>query len=973
MLLGSVLEALPEPALWYQVDASDRDVNGFFHHLRVGAEHLLERALQLPLPQPGLPIGLDGFARRFFAALFEQLPARLSLVFDDQHEASEHPEYNLVFRELLLARPSGVRIYVGSRRAPPASLVRFRASGEVAVIELDALRFDTREIASLLLQRGGSANDGPALLAATGGWAIAVSLLASSTGAMGDSMCASGAGPSAALELVFAFLCGEILERLEPAARAALLALAVLPYFDAGMASELLGDENAPRLIDRLQREHALIERHEGDLLRLHALFRMSLLEQGRREHSPEMRRAFSASAGRLLAQRGQIEAAGALLGDAREWSALIELTEQHAPALVGAGRLVTLAELVDRVPPELVAARPWLLLWSGVARIGQPPLACALGERAFDAFLERADATGVLLAWSLVVQSLVRQGEDYRALLGWLERRAALPPLPDGPGIGVSVAMSELLGWAQNGARYDAVVVAHIEPALRTVLAHGSPSERVLARSAAAHALYLSGQPERALSLLAAARQSSSAAIEPFARLLQLHVELFIDCNMAGNFRRAADVLERAWALLRSEPVLFIELQMRGFGAVASFALGDVAGAREHTARVREAQSRLPQRITMNDAFQDFLCAREAVEAGDTNTALALLAESEREALGVGFSFGACESMMGRLVALTESGDSARLRATLVEVEARLGEAPTVFQAATLRVAIADARLALDELSSAELGRALRAAREAGVVGAPFFGRRLITRVARAALEYGVEREYAQRLLLAYEISPGDEALVLPGWPWPVRVRVLGGVELEVDGKPVRFGRKPPVVVVNLLKLLATSPAPLPVASVIKALWPGYGANPPRATLDTAVYRLRKLLGTDAVVHAGGALSLAADRCWSDARALCLVCERVAAARTPEPSWLMAQVALLRELDRGALADASDPPALRVAARRLEQRARLARVRLGRLAATAGPRQSVSNQSVLPGASSGGEFEATPLLVRAGDEPRRG
>jgi DNA-binding SARP family transcriptional activator len=41
----------------------------------------------------------------------------------------------------------------------------------------------------------------------------------------------------------------------------------------------------------------------------------------------------------------------------------------------------------------------------------------------------------------------------------------------------------------------------------------------------------------------------------------------------------------------------------------------------------------------------------------------------------------------------------------------------------------------------------------------------------------------------------------------------------------------------------------PATTARLSSILWPGYGDDPPRGTLDTAVYRLRKLVGTDAAI----------------------------------------------------------------------------------------------------------------------------
>jgi DNA-binding SARP family transcriptional activator len=70
-----------------------------------------------------------------------------------------------------------------------------------------------------------------------------------------------------------------------------------------------------------------------------------------------------------------------------------------------------------------------------------------------------------------------------------------------------------------------------------------------------------------------------------------------------------------------------------------------------------------------------------------------------------------------------------------------------------------------------------------------------------------------------------------------------------------------------DLLALLAAHPdRALPVAAVIDQLWPSLELDAPRAALDMAISRLRKLLGEPRAVEiAEGRVQLNADRVWSD------------------------------------------------------------------------------------------------------------
>ena len=88
----------------------------------------------------------------------------------------------------------------------------------------------------------------------------------------------------------------------------------------------------------------------------------------------------------------------------------------------------------------------------------------------------------------------------------------------------------------------------------------------------------------------------------------------------------------------------------------------------------------------------------------------------------------------------------------------------------------------------------------------------------------------------------------------------------------------------------------------MLGARWPGQPAEASRGSLDTAVYRLRKLLGhDDAIRHSAGTLSLNPELCWTDVRVADLVCTELEALPQGRQQASGTSVAHLRQ----ALADA--------------------------------------------------------------------
>ena len=140
-----------------------------------------------------------------------------------------------------------------------------------------------------------------------------------------------------------------------------------------------------------------------------------------------------------------------------------------------------------------------------------------------------------------------------------------------------------------------------------------------------------------------------------------------------------------------------------------------------------------------------------------------------------------------------------------------------------------------------------------------------LAARVADAGLAADVEVEFATRTI--------RDRLLLPpqrwrdDWPWRLKLRVFGPLRIERDGLPLAAPGKAQKKPLELLALLAAHAGrPLDTQLVIDVLWPSLDANTPRASLDMAVSRLRKLLDLpDAVLLAEGQLSLHPALVWCD------------------------------------------------------------------------------------------------------------
>ncbi len=100
-----------------------------------------------------------------------------------------------------------------------------------------------------------------------------------------------------------------------------------------------------------------------------------------------------------------------------------------------------------------------------------------------------------------------------------------------------------------------------------------------------------------------------------------------------------------------------------------------------------------------------------------------------------------------------------------------------------------------------------------------------------------------------------------------PLRVNTLGRFTIQVDGEPLTFSRKAQKKPLDMFKmLLALGGARVEITTLTGLLWPDAEGDSGKASFDSTLYRLRKLLGGAELLSVSeGRLSLDHSKCWVD------------------------------------------------------------------------------------------------------------
>jgi DNA-binding SARP family transcriptional activator len=590
------------------------------------------------------------------------------------------------------------------------------------------------------------------------------------------------------------------------------------------------------------------------------------------------------------------------------------------AAALVAAGRHATLVQRIEAIPLEARARDPWLGYWLGRCRLalGAGGARALLAEACMD--FERADdVEGVLSSCAWLLRSSV-SAEEAARWTAVAERIAAAHPRFDDPAAEVRVIAQFLL--------------VHQLPPHHPLLERFAARAELLSRTRecvaertrmAAFAMSVPTIHADVRKLAALAAETAALAARTDAPPGDLATLLLFRgyCQIQfGDTAAAAATIARMERLAVATGAIDVFTATWFLAYRAAVVAGHVERARLCLERVQQAGG---------------LPAPLGIHIGTLSVYLALLendpARAVAEARAVLDSAGSVmpdhrplwRANLGQaLLALGDVGGALH-ELGVAMASARDGRLEGMLVSAQLLYAAALARSGGPEAAAAPLREALATARSLGCVPhMPYVLPGTLAQLAVLALALGIERDFVRQTIARRELSP--PAAEEERWPWRVRVRALGALELAVDGAPIEAAalqqRKP----VELLKyVIAAGGRDVSFGAVAQALWPDAEGDAAKRSFDVTLHRLRRMLERDdAITLHGGKLALNPGIMWVDALAFERLAARIDEARRSAGVPDAAPVQMLERalrLYRGALFASDDEPWLQAPRARLRRR----------------------------------------------------
>ena len=406
------------PFCWYNLDSLDQDLHRFVSHFIaavdqrfIGFSTICSEPIQAAYQNNYSP---ENLARLVAGLVFTHVGEHLALVLDDYHLIDQSKAVNSFVNRFIQEIDESFHLIILTRSLIPfVDLPLLVARSMVGGLGMQELSFQPEEIQNLLLQNYKQAipeNLAKELAKKSEGWITGL-LLSAQT--MWQGMADRERISRVSGVNLDDYLIHQILEQQPAEVRDFLLRTSLFDEFNANLCEDVLGsapeDTNWQSLISKALQYNLFVLPidEEGTWLRYHQLFREFLQKQLIKEY-PEAFESILRSLAKTYLKRKDWVRAYDTLKRLDDTEAIIDMLEQVGEQMVRANQLARLAEWLDALPAGQLETRPMLLARRGIvaATLGETHWGLTLLNKAVQALRRQDNHTQ--LATTLVWRALV-------------------------------------------------------------------------------------------------------------------------------------------------------------------------------------------------------------------------------------------------------------------------------------------------------------------------------------------------------------------------------------------------------------------------------------------------------------------------------------------------------------------------------------------------------------------------------------
>jgi DNA-binding SARP family transcriptional activator len=524
----------------------------------------------------------------------------------------------------------------------------------------------------------------------------------------------------------------------------------------------------------------------------------------------------------------------------------------------------------------------PWLLYWMGAAHsLRNMSEGRAYFEKAFAQFRQQLDYTGALLAWCAIVEFLMYSSPGSAVIEAWIVRLETM--LSERPNCATGDLEARVAAVIASTSLYflpnHPLVQKWLDRAQAIADSDADIRQRRTINFHRAYFYMTHAEWGKAWERIQAFRRADSRSdADPLFPLLLLLLEADYGWILASP-DACLPATSKGLALSAETGIHVVDKRLLGAGVCAQLLKNDLPAAETF---LKQMAVNIEHTPPFDESYYNHLAALVALISGDPARARPHAERALIIGRQSGIPFTLILSYLAMAHVCSTSGEQQEAEQYLVqasrlssEVNCGLTEFPVLLMTAQLAFDRND-----HDKGLVALRQAMALGRQRSIVNTHLWLPSQMTELCVKALQAGIETEYVHMLVQKRQLIPPAPPLMVKDWPWEIRVFTLSQFAVRKHGMPLEFSRKVQRRPLELLKgIVAFGGRDIPEGDLMDALWPDSEGDAAHQALATTLFRLRKLLGDEAVMVSGGRLSLSRRVCWVDAWAFEYLIDRAGAA----------------------------------------------------------------------------------------------
>lgn len=854
-LLSSWVQSRQKNTLWYRVDIGDSDPATFFHYFSLA---LGDYAIGLPAFSFEHIPNLEIFARRFFRACFESIPSNTVIIFDNCHAVHAEDILFLIINWLLEERVPGCTIICSSRQTVPSRLNSWQIAPNYSYIGWGAL-CSTLEEANAIAEILGYSCLPKQIYQNTGGWLAGLVLQLRVN--KGDALSPAQSQDADEMAVLFSIFAEGAFNGLKPEQQKVLIHTAFAPRLTAALAIEITKDSFAGEQLFQLHREHFFLERSmlpDGTVsYSFHPLLKAFLKDRAKRTiPEAELIVQYTAIANWLESQN-EFEDALELWVLSSNWEAVVNLIQRQAPVLLYQGQIATFFRWITLIPFEIADKEPAIHYWKGmVLTMSSPPLARMSLQAAYEGYKAKNNKVEALLAVCAALESYFFEWGNWKDAIQWVNLIETLvEEIGEFPSLEVEIRVISASFAMLFPCSNHPLIVKWAKRAETLIATLDAPEPRIALSLFLITYHFLCGEPRIARALA----EEMVPLAEKHSRSPIFGIALTIWCGTChwrdGDNELAINSLNRTLELANMSGVHQMDYYVHCHKMVSAQSASDLAAAEAaHKLMVATMPTGMGAKQFFSLAISGLYLMRGDLEAG---------LHSSQDAVGyfneTGWELGATLSrnVVALFLILTKEINRARIEIKKVlDYSVQYSCYWLQFQA-ELMLAACEFKDGFKSKGIEILKHAFLLGQEKGIRNFhPWWVPELMSELFAHAIDANIETVYASDIIMRRKIPapPNPSA----NWPWPLKIKTLGGFLIIKNGAPLKFERKAQKRVLELIKAIAALGGKgVSLDRLSTLLWEDSEGDKANNYCHVALHRARNLLEIDqALIVSDGKVS---------------------------------------------------------------------------------------------------------------------